>query len=479
MTKDRAKYSSMLGTRYGKEMSPIFSDDFKFQSWRQCWVALAEAQSELGLANVTPQQVDQLRAYVKNINYDVAEAREKETRHDVMSHVYAFSQQCPDAKGIIHAGATSCDITDNAELMQMYEGIRVIRGKLVNTIKLFGDFAQQYRDLPILGFTHFQPAQPTTLGKRAAMWGYAFAMDYEQVKALEVSRRLRGLKGATGTQASFLELADGNSSKVAELNRRFLKKLGYELDFGITSQTYPRKYDSVVLQVLAGIGESAHKFGTDVRLMQNRKEMEEPFERGQIGSSAMAYKRNPMKLERMCGLARGLFAREMESRMTSSIQWLERTLDDSAPRRDYVAQAFCAADEVLNLAMAVMERPAVFPMMIKKHLDLELPFMATENIMMAAVKLGRDRQAVHEIIRQNAQEAARRIKEEGKDNQLLTMLAEDKGIGMSRDEIDAAVDVRKFVGRAPEQVDEFIGEIVEPILRSEKTVLGLRSNVQV
>ena len=479
MAKDRTKYSSMLGTRYGKEMSSIFSDDFKFQTWRQCWVALAEAQCEVGLANVTAQQVEQLRGYVGKINYDVAEEKEREIRHDVMSHVYAFGQQCPDAKGIIHAGATSCDITDNAELIQMHRGIYVVKRKLVNTIKLFGDFAKQYRDLPVLGFTHFQPAQPTTLGKRAAMWGYAFALDYEQIIALERGQRLRGLKGATGTQASFLELADGNESKVTELNALFLAKLGYSLDFAIASQTYPRKYDSIVLQALSGIGESAHKFGTDVRLMQNRKEMEEPFEKSQVGSSAMAYKRNPMKLERMCGLARGLFARELEARMTSSVQWFERTLDDSAPRRDYIAQAFCATDEVLNLAMSVMERPAVFPYMIKRNLDLELPFMATENILMAAVKMEKDRQEVHEAIRVHSQEAARRIKEEGQDNSLLDMLANDPKIGMSKKEIEAVVDVKRFVGRAPQQVDYFVEEIVKPILEREKDCLGLKSDVRV
>ena len=479
MAKDRSKYSSMLGTRYGKEMSPIFSDDFKFQNWRKCWIALAEAQCELGLAGVTPQQVAQLKKYAMDINYDVAEEREKQTRHDVMSHVYAFGQQCPEARGIIHAGATSCDITDNAELMQMYEALDLTRKKLVNVIGLFGDFARRYRDLPILGFTHFQPAQPTTLGKRAAMWGYAFALDYDQIKALQKGQRLRGLKGTTGTQASFLELANGDESVVVELNKRFLKKLGFNEDFVITSQTYPRKYDSIVLQALSGIGESAHKFGTDVRLMQNRKEMEEPFEKSQIGSSAMPYKRNPMRLERMCGLARGLFARELESRMTASVQWLERTLDDSAPRRDYVAQAFCASDEVLNLAMSVMERPAVFPRMIKKHLDLELPFMATENIMMAAVKQGKDRQEIHEVIREISQEAARRIKEEGQDNLLLEMLATDPRMGMSRANLDAAVDVKKFVGRAPQQVDDFIEQVANPILSEEKDSIGLRSDVQV
>ncbi|MCX6749514.1 MAG: adenylosuccinate lyase [Candidatus Pacearchaeota archaeon] len=479
MVKDRTKYSSMLGTRYGKDMSPIFSDDFKFRAWRQCWIALAEAQCELGLAGVTPQQVAQLKQYATEINYDVAEAKEREIRHDVMSHVYAFGQQCPEAKGIIHAGATSCDITDNAELIQIYEALDLTRKKLVNLLGLFGNFARQYRDLPILAFTHFQAAQPTTLGERAAMWGYAFTMDYEQVRTLQQNKRLRGLKGATGTQASFLELAEGNEFLVIELNKKFLEKLGYDKDFPITSQTYPRKYDSMILATLAGIGESAHKFGTDIRLMQHRKEMEEPFEKDQTGSSAMPYKRNPMRSERMCGLARSLLARELESRMTASVQWLERTLDDSAPRRDYIAQAFCAVDEVLNLAMNIMERPVVFPRMIKRHLDLELPFMATENIMMTAVKKGKDRQVIHEAIRGVSQEAARRIKEEGDNNHLLEMLAADPKIGMTKAELDAIVDVRKFIGRAPQEADEFVEKIVEPILNEEKACLGLHSNVQV
>lgn len=477
--KSRTMYASLLGRRYGKEMSPIFSDDYKFEAWRRCWVALAEAECELGLAGVVPSQVAQLKEYVGKINYDVAEAREKETRHDVMSHVYAYGVQCPDAKGIIHAGATSCCITDNAELMQMYEALRLVKTKLAATIKLFGDFALKYKDLPVLGFTHFQPAQPTTLGKRAAMWGYNFVLDYCQVDALDREKRLRGLKGATGTQASYLELADGDEAKVIALNQRFMEKLGFSLDFIVTGQTYPRKYDSMILQALAGIGESAHKFGTDARIMQNRKEFEEPFEKGQVGSSAMAYKRNPMRLERMCGLARGLFARELESRMTASVQWLERTLDDSAPRRDYVPQAFLAADEVLNLAMNVMENPAVYPKVIERNLAMEMPFMATENILMAAVKKGRDRQQVHEIIRKCSQEAGRRIKEEGEDNKLLQMLALNPDLGMTLEEIQAAVDVKRFIGRAPSQVDDFYKLEVKPIIDAEKDSLGIKSSVQV
>jgi len=476
---DRSTYSSLLGRRYGKEMSPVFSDDYKFQSWRKCWVALAESQCDLGLAGVKRNQVEQLRQFVKDINYDVADAQERKIRHDVMAHVYAFGQQCPDAAGIIHAGATSCDITDNAELMQIYEALGIIRGKLVGTISKFSDFAIEHRNLACLGYTHFQPAQPTTLGKRAALWAQNFVMDYYQIKALESNRMLRGLKGATGTQASFLELADGNKNKVVELNYLFLKKLGFEHDYMVTGQTYPRKFDSLVLSALSGIGESAHKFGTDARILQNKKEFEEPFEKSQVGSSAMAYKRNPMRLERMCGLARGIFARELEARMTSSVQWFERTLDDSAPRRDYVAQAFIAADEVLNLAMNVMENPAVFPEMIRRNLELELPFMVTENILMAAVKRGKNRQEVHELIRQHSHEVGRRMKEEGRDNELLEMLAKDEGIGMTIDEIKSEIDVKKFVGRAPEQVVDFYRDVLAPIFNVEQYSGEARSDVQV
>jgi adenylosuccinate lyase len=479
MGEDRSRYSSLLGRRYGKEMSQIFSDNYKFSSWRRCWVALAEAECELGLAGIKREQVEQLKQYISDINYDVADAKERQIRHDVMAHVYAFGQQCPNAAGILHAGATSCDITDNAELMQMHEALVLVRKKVVNTIKLFGEFALQYKDIACLGFTHFQPAQPTTVGKRAALWAQNFVMDYYQIKALEQNKRLRGLKGATGTQASFLELADGNEEKVRELNKRFLRKLGYDLDFIITGQTYPRKYDSMILQALSGIGESAHKFGTDARILQNKKEFEEPFEEDQVGSSAMPYKRNPMRLERMCGLARGLFARELEAKMTSSLQWFERTLDDSAPRRDYIAQAFIAVDEVLNLAMNVMERPAVFPKVIQKNLELEMPFMATENILMAAVKRGKNRQEVHEIIRKHAQEAGRRIKKEGKENELLEMLANDPRIGMIIDELKASIDIRKAIAMAPSQVIDFYEQEIKPILEAEEESLGIRSDVKV
>ncbi len=479
--KSREVYSSMLGRRYGKQMGPIFSDHFKYRSWRECWVALAEAQCELGLAGVKPAQVAQLKKYVDNINYDVADERERKTRHDVMSHVYAFGQQCPDAAGILHAGATSCCITDNAELMQMYSALGIIRGKLAKTIKLFGDFALQYKDMACLGFTHFQPAQPVSVGKRAALWGQNFVLDYHQLTVLDNERRLRGLKGATGTQASYLELTGGDEAKVVELNRRFIQKLGFNLDFAITGQTYPRKYDSMMLRVLSGIGESAHKFGTDARLLQNMKEFEEPFEKEQVGSSAMAYKRNPMKLERMCGLSRGLFARTLEAEMTASVQWLERTLDDSAPRRDYIAQAFIAADEVLNLAMAVMERSAVYPKMIERNLARELPFMITENLMMDAVSRGGNRQELHEKIRQYSQEAGRRIKEEGKDNELLRMLSEDPAFGMSFEQLQERMtaEARKLVGRAPSQVVEFYEQEVMPIIEAEKDSLGIKSDVRV
>ena len=461
-------------------MGAIFSDENKYGNWRKSWVALAEAQAELGLAGVAQSQVNELKRFVSNINYDVADERERLTRHDVMAHVYAFGRQCPEAAGIIHAGATSCCITDNAELLQMYSGLDLLRGKVARAISLFGNFSLKYKDTPCLGFTHFQPAQPTTVGKRAAMWGYAFVMDYEQIKIFQDSFKLRGLKGATGTQASFLELADGDESKVIELDKRFRQKLGIEEGFPITGQTYPRKYDSMALQILAGIGESAHKFGSDARILQNKKEFEEPFEEGQVGSSAMPYKRNPMRLERMCSLARGLFARELEARMTSSVQCLERTLDDSAGRRDYIPQAFIATDEVLNLAMNVMESPVVHLGMIEGNLREELPFMAAENILMTAVKRGKDRQQVHEKIRIYSQEAGRKIKEGESNNKFLEMIERDAEIGLSKEEIADAADPRKFIGRAPSQVLEFYEQCVLPIIEKEKEAISaLKSEVKV
>lgn len=478
MVVDRAHYESSLGRRYGKDMSPIFSDDFKFQTWRKCWVALAEAEQELGLGGVTPKQVDQLKQYANNINYDVAEKKEREIRHDVMSHVYAYGQQCPDAAGIIHLGATSCCITDNAELIQIHEANNVIKRKLVNTIGKVAAFADKYKSQPILAFTHFQPAQPTTLGKRASTWLQDLVMDYQQVNNLEGFKMLRGLKGATGTQASYLELADGDEDKVKQLNQKFINKFGYNLDFAITTQTYPRKYDSIVLNTLAGIGESAHKAGTDIRLMQNRNEMEEPFEKVQVGSSAMAYKRNPMRAERMCSLSREVIADSLKPRMTSMIQWLERTLDDSAGRRTYIPEAFMATDEVLNIYMNIMENPVVHQKVIERHLDEEMPFLATEDIMMTAVKRGRNRQEVHEAIRENSQEASRRIKEEGKDNKLLQMLASDSRIGMTLEEIKNTIDVRKYIGRAPQQVDDYLVE-VNKILKAEESLLGAKSKLEV
>lgn len=478
MEKNRAKYESPLGSRYGKDMSYIFSDEFKFQTWRKCWVALAESEQELGLAGVTKEHVDLLKQYVTNINYDIADKKEKEIRHDVMSQIYALSQQCPEASGIIHAGATSCCITDNTELIQINEATKIIKKKLVNTIKKVRDFSEKYKSLPILAFTHFQPAIPITLGKRASSWLQDLVMDYNQVSNLKDYKMLRGLKGATGTQASFLELADGDENKVKELNKRFIKKLGYDSDFPITTQTYPRKYDSIVLSVLAGIGESAHKAGTDIRLMQNRKEMEEPSETSQVGSSTMAYKRNPMRAERMCSLAREVIGNEIKPKMTSMIQWLERTLDDSAGRRIYIPETFMATDEVLNIYMNIMERPVVYPKVIERNLNEEMPFIATENIMMDAVKKGKNRQEVHEAIRQHSQEAARRIKEEGKSNELLQMLAGDSRIGMTMEEINNTVDVRKYIGRAPQQVEEYLVE-VDKILKSEEDLLGAKSKLEV
>ncbi len=478
MVEDRNKYVCPLGTRYGKDMSSVFSDTFKFSMWRKCWVALAESEFEVGVKGITLSQIEQLRENIGNINYEVAEKIEKEIRQDVMAHVRAYGEQCPEAKAIIHLGGTSCCITDNTELIQMYAGLKIINKKLINTIKLLRDFSLKYKDLPILAFTHYQPAQPTTLGKRTALWCQDLMMDYEEINCILDKQMLRGLKGATGTQASYMELCEGDENKVEELNRRFLEKMGFSLDFLLTSQTYPRKYDSIIIGRLAGIAESAHKAGNDMRIMQSRKEMEEPFEETQVGSTAMAYKRNPMRAERMCALARDVIGNEPKPRMTASTQWFERTLDDSAGRRVYVPQSFIATDEVLNLYMNIMENPVVYPNMIRRNLEAEIPFMATENIMMKAVKKGKDRQQIHEIIRQHSQEAARRIKEEGKDNGLLKMLADDERIGLTMEEILNEVDVNKFIGRAPSQVRIYM-EKVDEMLKKEESLLGLKSKVTV
>jgi len=476
--KDRTSYVCPLGSRYAKEMGKIFSDDFKHKGWRKCWIALAESQYELGLGGVTKYQVDQMKSHKSDINYRVAEAIEKEKRHDVMAYLLAYGQQCPDAAPIMHLGATSCLVADNTELMQIHEAIRMIKGKLVNTISKVRDFSFKYKDLPILGFTHFQPAQPTTLGKRAATWCQNLVFDYNQICNLEEISVLRGAKGTTGTQASYFKLTGGDEKKVKQLNQKFIEKLGYKSDFPITTQTYPRKYDSIVLSALAGIGESSHKTGTDIRLLQNRREMEEPFGKDQVGSSAMMFKRNPMKSERMCGLSREVIANSIKPRMTEMTQWLERSLDDSSPRRIYIPESFMAADEVLNLYMNIMESPVVYPKVIERNLKEVIPFIATENILIEAVEKGGNRQELHEIMRQHSHEASRRMKEEGKDNQLLQMIADDPRIGMTMEEIESTLSIEKYIGRAPQLTEEYIVKVDE-ILEKEKGLLGLKSKVEV
>lgn len=482
MARDRTKYQTQLGSRYGKDMSPIWSDQNKFQTWRKIWTAVAESQYELEISGVTKEQVEELRAQIENVNYDRADEIERKTRHDVMSHVKAYGEQCPGAAGIIHLGLTSCDVTCNTELTQIHQSLSVVRRKLVKSLDLFAKFAEQYKSLPVLGFTHYQPAQPVSLGKRAAMWAYPLVEAYHAVREFEKTKKLKGLKGATGTQASLLELCHGDERKVEQLNTKFLIKMGYcwgNGHFPVVGQTYPRTYDSKVLGVLADIAEAAHKYAADIRLMQNMKEMEEPFEKEQIGSSAMAYKRNPMKAERICSLARRPIALQNESRMTACVQWLERSLDDSAGRRSYLPESFMAVDEILNLTMGIMERPVVYPAMIKKHLDAEMPFMTTENVLMQAVEKGKSRQDVHEAIRELSQEAGRLVKEEGKDNRLLEMLANDPRIGLTPAEIAAAVDINKFTGVSSSQVDEFLRNYVAPILEAEKDCLDIKSDVRV
>lgn len=476
--KNRKEYECPLGHRYGKDMGSIFSDEFRFTTWRKCWLALASAEHDLGLAGVTQEQVDELAAHIDDLDFDCAEERERIVRHDLMAHVYAYGQAAPKAAGIIHAGATSCDIKDNAELIQIYAGLDLVQHKLVSTIRLLSRFAKEHRDLSILGLTHMQPAQPTTLGKRVSLWLQDLIMDYQKLCHLTKDKRLRGLKGATGTQASFLSLAAGDVSKVEELNRRFIRNLGFDNDFAVCGQTYTRKFDSSVLSVLAGIAESAHKAGTDIRLMQARMEMEEPFENDQIGSSAMAYKRNPMRCERMCSLAREVIGNLPKAHMTAMVQWFERTLDDSAGRRLYIPESFIAIDEVLNIYMNIMEAPLVNKAVIARNLDEMLPFMASENIMMAAVKNGSDRQEVHELIRQHSMEAARIMKQEGRPNGLLRMLADDPGFPLDESQIMGSIDIRELTGMASCQVDVFLRD-VDRMLKREKRILPSRSALSV
>lgn len=471
-------YVTPLVERFAtREMAALWSAQKKFSTWRRCWVALAEAEQELGLP-ITDEQLDEMRAHVDDIDFEAAERFERDLRHDVMAHVHAYGQLAPKAKPIIHLGATSCFVGDNTDLILMREGLEIILAKAVNVLSRLCDFARQWKDLPTLGYTHYQPAQLVTVGKRACLWAQDILFDIEDIERSLARLRCRGVKGTTGTQASFLALFEGDHAKVVELERRVSQKLGFDSAYAVTGQTYPRKVDSQVLRVLAGIGESVHKFATDMRLLQNLKEIEEPFGEKQIGSSAMAYKRNPMRCERACALARFLIVAPLHAEMTSATQWFERTLDDSAIRRISLPEAFLAADAALNLYLSIIEAPDVYPGVIERHVRAELPFMATENILMACVKKGGDRQELHEVIRQHSQDAARRVKQEGADNDLLERLANDKRIGMSRSEIDDLLDLRQFVGRAPEQVIEFIENEASPVLRRHASRLGVESQVR-
>ena len=457
-------YESPLSSRYcDKEMKYIFSPDMKFRTWRKLWIALAETEMELGLP-VTQEQIDELRANADNINYEVAQEREKLVRHDVMSHVYAYGVQCPKAKGIIHLGATSCYVGDNTDIRIMTEAMKLIRNKLITVIRNLSAFAEKYKNLPTLGFTHFQPAQPTTVGKRATLWIQDLLMDLEDVEYQLSKAKLLGSKGTTGTQASFLELFEGDHGKCRELDRKIAEKMGYSGCFAVSGQTYSRKLDSQFLSVLSGIAQSASKFSNDIRLLQHLKEIEEPFEKKQIGSSAMAYKRNPMRSERITSLSRYVMCDVLNPAITAATQWFERTLDDSANKRISVAEAFLGVDAILNLYANVADGLVVYEKVIEQRLRKELPFMATENIMMDAVKRGADRQVLHERIRVHSMAASKVIKEEGGENDLLERIAADEAFGVTLEELVSIISPEKYVGRAPQQTEEFLNEVVKPVL---------------
>jgi len=474
-----SEYVTPLVERFAtKEMIELWSAQRKFSTWRRCWIALAEAEKELGLP-ITEEQLMQMRAAVNSIDFEKADQYERKTRHDVMAHILAYGDVAPKAKPIIHLGATSCFVGDNTDLILMRQALQLVLDKAVAVLAKLKSFAVQYKDLAALGFTHFQPAQLVTVGKRACLWAQDLLLDIEDLEAQLDRLRCRGVKGTTGTQASFLELFDGDHEKVRQLDQRVAEKLGFSSSYPVTGQTYPRKVDTQVLRILAGLGESIHKFATDMRLLQNLKEIEEPFESTQVGSSAMAYKRNPMRCERACALSRFLMVAPLHSEFTSAVQWFERTLDDSAIRRLSLPEAFLAADAALNLYLNVMENPKVYPMVIERHVRAELPFMATENIIMEGVKRGGDRQELHETVRRHAQAAGAQVKEHGLENDLLERLAGDPIIGMTREELDNVMDVRKFIGRAPEQVVEFIAEYVDPVLNRRRDRLGITSDVRV
>ncbi|MDY6286204.1 MAG: adenylosuccinate lyase [Lachnospiraceae bacterium] len=472
-------YISPLAERYAsKEMQHIFSEDFKFSTWRKLWVALAETEKELGLP-ITQEQIDEMKAHINDINYDVAHEREKVVRHDVMSHVYAYGVQCPKAKGIIHLGATSCYVGDNTDITIMSEALKVIQKKLVSVIAELAKFARAQKNQACLAYTHYQPAQPTTLGKRATLWMNEFVMDLEDLEYVQGSLKLLGCKGTTGTQASFLELFNGDQEKCDRLDPMIAGKMGFKACYPVSGQTYSRKVDTRVLNILAGIAASAHKFSNDIRMLQHEKEVEEPFEKGQIGSSAMAYKRNPMRDERIASLSRYVMIDALNPAMTSAEQWFERTLDDSANKRLSVSEAFLATDGILDLMLNVVDGLVVYPKVIEKHLRAELPFMATENIMMDAVKAGGDRQELHERIRELSMEAGKKVKEEGADNDLLDRIAADPMFHLTREQLENTMDPNRYVGRAPEQVDRYLANVIAPILDAHKDMLGVKVEIDV
>ena len=477
MANDR--YVSPLSERYAsKEMQYIFSPDMKFRTWRKLWIALAETEQELGLP-ITDEQIAELKAHAEDINYEEAKAREKVVRHDVMSHVYAYGLQCPKAKGIIHLGATSCYVGDNTDIIIMRDALDLLHRKLVNVIAKLAQFAEEYKDLPTLAFTHFQPAQPTTVGKRATLWMNEFMIDLEDLEYVRSTLKLLGSKGTTGTQASFLELFDGDNETVDRIDPMIAQKMGFDSCYPVSGQTYSRKVDTRVMNVVAGIAASAHKMSNDIRLLQHLKEVEEPFEKSQIGSSAMAYKRNPMRSERIASLSRYVMVNSLNPAITSSVQWFERTLDDSANRRLSIAEGFLAIDGILDLCLNVTDGLKVYPKVIEKRLRSELPFMATENIMMDAVKAGGDRQELHEKIRTLSMEAGRTVKEEGKDNNLLELIAGDETFPMDLEDLERSMEPSRYTGRASYQVTKYLDEVIKPMLEDNKEELGVTAQINV
>ncbi len=474
------KYVSPLSERYAsKEMQYLFSPEKKFKTWRKLWIALAETEKELGLSQITDEMIEELKAHAEDLNLDVAKEREKEVRHDVMSHVYAYGVQCPKAKGIIHLGATSCYVGDNTDVIIMTEALRLVKKKLVNVIHELAEFADKYKAQPTLAFTHFQPAQPTTVGKRATLWLQEFLMDLEDLDYVLGSMKLLGSKGTTGTQASFLELFNGDQETIDKIDPMIAEKMGFSSCFPVSGQTYSRKLDTRVLNVLAGIAASAHKMSNDIRLLQHLKEVEEPFEKNQIGSSAMAYKRNPMRSERIASLSRYVMIDALNPAITSATQWFERTLDDSANKRLSIPEGFLAMDGILDLCLNVVDGLVVYPKVIEKRLMSELPFMATENIMMDAVKLGGDRQVLHEKIRQLSMEAGKNVKEKGMDNNLLELIAADPEFNLSLEDLQKAMDPSKYIGRSREQVEAFLSNVVSGVLENNKELLGMKAEINV